>query len=205
MVYSMQSSPLIETTFQSPVYLSFIEILQEGFMLPAMTGTSIREVLCNQWGVENEYLDQRINTVFLDGKPVDNVDSGIIVDGSVLALSASMPGFVGAALRKGGFYAPMRSGITYTESMATDVHTRCIFTLKLFNLVAEELGSNFLMKGVWLPSASFREFLSRHEKSLSDRSSGWNLDHQRLKLTDLLNSPIWKDSEFVHFRVSVSD
>jgi hypothetical protein len=201
----MQSNPFIEAVFQSPVHLSFIEILQEGFMLPAMTGTSIRDVLCNQWGVENEYLDHRINTVFLDGKPVDNVDSAVIADGSVLALSASMPGFVGAALRKGGFYAPMRSGITYTESAITDLHARCIFTLKLFNLVAEELGSSFLMKGVWLPSASFREFLCEHEKSLSDRCLHWNLNDQNLDLMDLLNSPAWKDSELVRFRVSISD
>lgn len=204
-MYSMQSNPFIEAVFPSPVHSSFVEVLQEGFMLPAMTGTSIRDVLCNQWGVEDEYLDHRINTVFLDGKPVDNVDSAVITDGSVLALSASMPGFVGAALRKGGFYAPMRSGITHSESTTAELHTRCIFTLKLFNLVAEELGSSFLMKGVWLQSASFREFLSRHEKSLSDRCSRWNLDDQDLDLTGILKSPIWKNSEFVLFRVSVSD
>ncbi len=93
----------------------FFPILQKGFLIKTLSGKTIRAVLCDQMGVSPEYLDKRVNTIFLDSKPVDNVDSAVLKEGSVLALSASMPGFVGAAFRKGGYYARMRGSITHGE------------------------------------------------------------------------------------------
>ncbi|MCP4349944.1 MAG: endonuclease/exonuclease/phosphatase family protein [Desulfobacterales bacterium] len=61
-------------------------------MLKVQVGCSIRSLLCKQTDVASDYVDERISTVFLDGKPVDDVDSAIVKNGSVLALSAAMPG-----------------------------------------------------------------------------------------------------------------
>ena len=58
---------------------------------------------------------EKIQSIMLDGKPVDDIGSAMIHDGSVLALSAAMPGLVGATLRRGGAYASFRSAITYHE------------------------------------------------------------------------------------------
>ena len=104
----------------NPARLSdFGHILQQGFKLRARLGTSIRQVLCDQFGVDHDYLDKRINTIFLDGKAVDDVDSSTIREGSVLALSAAMPGFVGAAFRKGGYYSAMRGAISHVEEASS--------------------------------------------------------------------------------------
>lgn len=134
-----------------PTKLStFFPLLQKGFMIKTIGGKSMRATLCDQMGVSPDYLDNRINTIFLDGKPVDNVDSAIIEDGSVLALSAAMPGFVGAAFRKGGFYARMRDSITHVSESGSISSREGFFLLKLYNFVAKELGPLFLEAGIWL-------------------------------------------------------
>jgi len=76
----------------------FFPLLRQGFMVRARVGCSIKTMLCEQFGVSPEYMEDRIKTIFLDGKTVDDVDSAIIKDGSTLALSAAMPGLVGATL-----------------------------------------------------------------------------------------------------------
>jgi len=71
-------------------------------MISATVGCSIKNLLCNQFDITPEYLSDRISTIFLNGKPVDDVESAIIKDNSILALSGAMPGLVGATFRKGG-------------------------------------------------------------------------------------------------------
>jgi len=77
-------------------------ILQQGFLLKAQVGCSMKRFLIEGIGLSPEYIAERIQTIFLDGSPVDDLDSAIIKDGSHLALSAAMPGLVGAAMRRGG-------------------------------------------------------------------------------------------------------
>jgi len=136
---------------------AFSPLLQKGFLIRALSGTSIRAVLCDQLGVSSQYLDDRINTIFLDSKPVDDVDSAIIKEGSVLALSAAMPGFVGAAFRKGGYYALMRKNITHVEESGPTTSREGFFILKLYNFVAKELGPLFLESGIWLRNNDVKE------------------------------------------------
>ncbi len=93
-------------------YSSFFQFLQGGFFLGASVGCSIHELLCEQLGLGEEYVLQRITTLFLDGKPVDDIDSAVVRDGATLSLSAAMPGLVGAAMRRGGAFASLRSSIT---------------------------------------------------------------------------------------------
>jgi len=136
---------------------AFFPLLQKGFLVKTLGGNTMRAVLCDQLGVASQYLDDRINTIFLDGKPVDNVDTAIIKEGSVLALSAAMPGFVGAAFRKGGYYALMRKNITHTEESGPTASKEGFFRLKLYNFVAKELGPLFLESGIWLRKDDLKE------------------------------------------------
>ena len=91
----------------------FFQLLQKGFRVEGNVGCSVRAFLCEQHGVAPEYLEKRIQTIFLDGKPVDDVDTAIVEDGATLSLSAALPGLVGAVMRRGGYYAPMRDQISY--------------------------------------------------------------------------------------------
>jgi len=147
---------------------SFLELLQRGFFFRVRDGATIREVVCDGLGVENQYLDGRINTVFLDGHPIDNVDTALVHQNCMVSLSASMPGFVGAAFRKGGFYAPMRAAITHTEDDGIPSGNVCDIRIRLYNLVARELGPLLLQKGA--------HFLVQHLREFFESRSGsfWN-------------------------------
>ena len=124
-------------------------------------GCSIRELLCRQLGVDSDYLDNVIQTVFLDGKPVDDVDNSFVEPGSTLALSAAMPGLVGATLRKGGLLAGFRHSISHEGSRDEVSERQNIgrINVKLFNLVTKELGPLLLGRGVILQSSAVRELV----------------------------------------------
>ena len=139
----------------------FSPLLGQGFTLKIQTGISVRDLLCRQIGISDDYLDQRIQTIFLDGKVVDNVDTAVIRQGSTLALSAAMPGLAGATLRRGGAYAAMRSQISHKNNPVDNSAGNGTVMLKLFNLVALELSPMFLKQGIWIDGKSLDHFFKR--------------------------------------------
>jgi hypothetical protein len=139
----------------------FFGILQIGFRVEACVGESVRTVLCGQLGLTPEYVSERISTIFLDGKPVDDIDAAIIREGSTLALSSAMPGLVGATLRREGFLRSLRSAITYREEGQKCREREALFSLKLFNLLMAELGPLFLERGIYVRSTDLSD-LFRH-------------------------------------------
>jgi hypothetical protein len=140
----------------------FHPILQHGFRVNARVGCSINSMLCDQFGVETDYVMNRIQTIFLEGKPVDDAQTALLKDGATLALSAAMPGLVGATMRCGGYLGAFRGTITHNS--ADDDAVSCsdgMVTIKLFNLLVGELGPQFLKRGIWIPEKSFLDFLNR--------------------------------------------
>ena len=55
----------------------FFQLLGHGFYVNVQTGCSVKELLCNQLGIHEDYLAQRIQTIFLNAKVVDDVKSAI--------------------------------------------------------------------------------------------------------------------------------
>lgn len=139
----------------------FSTLLGQGFTLKVRTGTSVRDMLCRQNDVSDNYLDQRIQTIFLNGKVVDNVDTAMISQGSTLALSAAMPGLAGATLRRGGAYAAMRSQISHKYNEVDNPHEDGNVIIKLFNIVALELGPVFLKQGICIHGSNLENFFRK--------------------------------------------
>jgi hypothetical protein len=127
-------------------------------MIKIQLGCSTKEVLCQQIGLNPEYVEERIKTLFLDGKPVDDVACAMVRDGSTLALSAAMPGLVGATMRVGGKLAGFRSSITHQEDKGTTSTGEGMIVVKLFNLLVSELGPTFLEQGIWIKKEKLQEF-----------------------------------------------
>ena len=88
-------------------------------------------------------------------------------DGATLALSAAMPGLVGATFRKAGCLAAFRGSITYRkeDDGAATCHEGTI-TLKLFNLLVAEMGPLFLKRGIWINGGELKDFLSTRQSSI---------------------------------------
>ena len=146
---------VIEETLAS----RFFFLLQKGVTIEGHVGCSINTFLSKEMGVGPETIE-KIQSIFLDGSPVDDLDSAMIKDGATLALSAAMPGLVGATMRRGGAYSSFRSTITYHEINSECVPGEGLVHLKLFNLLMAELGPGLLKKGVFVRSSDLTEFLS---------------------------------------------
>jgi hypothetical protein len=139
-------------------------LFQKGVLINGRLGCSIRSFIHEQLGFSDQYIEKRIQTFFLDGKAVDDIDSAYIHDGSILALSASMPGLLGATLRKGSYYASMRSTISYNRKNNAVIPHEGTVRLKLFNLLISEMAPGILKQGVWVEGKELQEFLARHPK-----------------------------------------
>ena len=144
----------------------FFRLLQSGFALKLAAGSDIKSFLCRQVGLSEDYFAERIQTLFLDGRPVDDAATAHIRDGSRLALSAAMPGVAGALFRNGGRYSAMRKGISYREQDVMSDEEAGWVTIKLFNLVLKELGPFFLAKGLRLDGKTVRDFFSHPPEGL---------------------------------------
>lgn len=131
-----------------------------GVAVDVSTGCSIQDMVCQQLGIAPNYLAHEIQTIFLDGRAVDAIDTAIVAAGSVLALSAAMPGLVGATMRRGGHYATLRGNVTYSgPGDACAPGEAGTVLVKLFNQVARDLGKDFLHRGVWVEGDRFADFI----------------------------------------------
>lgn len=140
-------------------------ILQSGFFLKIQVGCTLKTFLMVEIGLNQEFIEERIQTIFLDGQVVDDLGSAIIKDGSSLALSSAMPGLVGAAMRRGGFYGALRSSITYREKGQPDQLHDGTVQIKLYNLLMADLGPLFFRKGIYVSSSFLYDFLSKQPES----------------------------------------
>jgi hypothetical protein len=135
-------------------------LIQKDCFVKIETGCSLRNVLCEQFGITPEYVKNEIKVFFLDNSPVDDINDAIIRDGATVALSAAMPGLVGASMRQGGL-SWLRSGITYHEDGQAQEKAPGIIQLKLFNKVMADLGESFLRRGVYVKTGTIAANLAR--------------------------------------------
>jgi hypothetical protein len=169
----------------------FFQLLGQGFKVNVQTGGSVKELLCNQLGIDEDYLSERIQTIFLNYKVVDDVNSAIVTEGSVLALSGAMPGLVGAMLRSGGYYAAMRSQISHEKNKPTSRLKKGKITLKLWNLVVKELGPTFLQNGILLEGEALQEFIERQLDDLKIKCLAVELNDKPVEI-DSFRKVDWK-------------
>jgi hypothetical protein len=193
---------LFDTMDSGVVAFSFF--LQAGFKVNVHTGASIRDLLCNQFDVNPDYVEDRIRTAFLNGKPVDDFSTAIIESGATLALSAAMPGLVGATFRKGGYLAAFRGTITHRRADTVAEDRTDVVSVKLFNLLAKEIGATFLKRGVIVDSDTARWFFSDPPDAFRRSCKDILVDGQHVH-ADQLSKMIASGSEgFVALRLMTS-
>lgn len=166
------------------------------------TGCSIKTFLCEHIGLDSDYIEKRIKTLFLDGKPVDDINSAIIRNGSTLALSAAMPGLVGAVLRSSGFFASLRSTISHQEQAGAErPQEEGMVSLKLFNILLKEMGPAILNRGIWIHGKDLQTFIEGHSDNFWTRCKKATLDGKDIALKKLPEMK-WAGKEvFLYLRV----
>jgi hypothetical protein len=199
----LESYPLIMFIVDEPIVAHFFLLLQQGVTIRSRVGCSFASFLREEIGADFETI-KKIQSVILDGKPVDDLESAMIKDGSVLALSAAMPGLVGATLRRGGAYSSFRSTITYHETGHECVQGRGLVQIKIFNLLMAKLGPTLLQKGVIIKSEDFIRFAAEQSEEFWLGCRRVSLDGEPLDAIELIDATWLSGKEKVFLSV-VSD
>lgn len=160
----------------------FTLLFQYGVHVRCTTGVTIEKLLVEHFGIAREYLEEKLTTVFLDGSAVDDIGEALVFDGTTLALSSAMPGLAGATLRRKGMLSSMRRSITHhDEGRHTEAAHDGFVTIKLFNVLAGEIGTVFLRHGVCIEAAKLAGFIS--------------LSPQKARLVSVMSRNATKDAE----------
>jgi hypothetical protein len=189
------SSPTLSLIVEPKLFDRFLQLLQKGVKVRARIGSTVLSFLCDDLGISPEYVDKRIQTLFLNGKAIDNPDTALLKEDSTLALSAAMPGLLGATLRKGGYYARMRNEISHQEqSQIITIHEGFV-SLKLFNLLSAEIGPAVLARGIWVKGEELNQFFKELPDELITTCKELRVDGQAVNLKGFLeksskNEPI---------------
>jgi hypothetical protein len=139
----------------------FGPLLQQGVFVSILQGATVRSFLCLDLALAADFVEERISTIFLNGKPVDTLEARLR-DGDVLALSAAMPGLVGATMRRGGVVAKLRSNISHREAAHHEEGGPAgIILVKLFNTLIPALGLRLLERGVLVERDTLKETLQK--------------------------------------------
>lgn len=170
-------------------------LAREGLGVDIAAGRSLRQTLTEDLGLGAECVEKRIQTVFLDGSPVDNIDTDYARPGSALALASALPGVAGICMQRQSRIGVYREGITHQGGPDVPASSTSLrITLKLFNTVAVECLAQVLARGVEVRSGRLAELLEANPEALT--TAGFLLDGQTLSraaLTETLrgaNAPV---------------
>jgi hypothetical protein len=172
---------------------TFHFLLQQGLRIETPVGGSVQDFLVKQLGLNPEVIDEVIQTIFLNGKAVDDPVRAFLTEGASLALSGALPGLVGATMRRGGFYASLRNSITYQGGPRFQGSQKGAILLKLFNILIEDLGPRILEKGFMIEKSELLDFLRRNESIMANEcrirdGDGIEIPYRNL-LIDLSEEP----------------
>ena len=193
----------LSLSIQSSLIHRFYEILQRGFFVKCQTGISINALLSGGLGLNTQYVNEKITTVFLDGSCIDNIERAAIKEGSTLALSSAMPGLAGATMRRGSMYASLRSSITYEENGDTCSDAEVIIRVKLFNLLIDELGPAFLQRGIMVKADEMIQFLKRQPESFRVGCSDIIFDGKNGNRDILLDGKELTRSDYIYLKITI--
>jgi hypothetical protein len=154
----------------------FFRLLQQGVQMSGTVGKSIGSFLRGDLCLEKGFVDKMIQTVFLDGMPVDDIEGTNINEGSTVALSGPMPGVAGATFRRGGYYRSMRKEISCRPGAPGGDPKRGTVILKLFNILTESLGPGLLENGVGVKGRDLGALLRDQESFMTRAFRSAELD-----------------------------
>lgn len=177
-----QAEPLLLTLdpgHMRPLY----PLLERGVTLATTVNVCVLDLLMDGLGLSQADVES-VQTVFLDSKPADDLRESTVKDGTVVALSAAMPGLMGATMRRDGTYASLRSSISHhSDPDAHDAPRPGHITLKLFNHMLDSFAERVLAKGVLVAGKHLNAILAPLHERLAGANPVAEIRGQRVDLT----------------------
>jgi hypothetical protein len=179
-----KESPIVEIRVRPGFINKYAALFQMGVNIETHGTTSIGSFLNRLPGFTKEYINNRVQTIFLNGSAMDDLQSPLIGDRPVLAISAAMPGLAGAIFRRNSLHAALRSN--GVSNLVPDGHKETVnVRLKLFNMIAQEKGADLLARGVGYTGAQLVHFFTDNPTLLSNVTQFF-LSGQELNWDNLL-------------------
>ncbi len=143
-----QDSSALTIRVQAPVAIApaFAGLLRQGVGIWLGAPKSVRDFLLEDLGLDVEYATHRVPGLFLNGVAVDDWEATQVAAGDEVALSGTMPGLAGIALRRQSPLKRFRADLT-TAFRAHDVAAGTV-TVRPFNFVAQDLVQPLLARGI---------------------------------------------------------
>jgi hypothetical protein len=147
--------------------LAWNYLLQKGFHLVGRAGMSVREFLADALGYDDRTIQEEVRTIFINSRPVDDIDTVYVRDGDRLALGSAMPGLVGICMGRDNPYKSFRSGIAaHGDGAGADERERIRVSVKIFSTLAVDTGAEVLRRGILIDAPVLSEFLERQKANL---------------------------------------
>jgi hypothetical protein len=160
---TQQEPPILEIRVRADSINRYTAILQTGVSVETPGPVSIGVFLHRLPGFTMDYIDKRVQTIFLNGSAIDDLETPLTGAHPVLAISAAMPGLAGAIFRRNSMHAALRSESDHPTMSSAQSETVTV-TLKLFNMIATEKGAGILARGVGCTRAQLADFFTDHPK-----------------------------------------
>ena len=186
--------------FQSNPITAFFPLLQTGFYVE-LTAGNLQTLLSRICDIEYGKVRERIQTIFLNGKPVDDLEAVHAEDGDRLALSAAMPGLVGATMRSGGVLAGFRQSISHRSRQAPSHPHQGFIMIKLFNLLIKEIGPRFLQRGILVEADGIGKLLEFILETDPQNCIRVQLDSRVMDIQDLMSVRWPQRPGLIHLKV----
>jgi hypothetical protein len=158
---------IVEIRVRADSINRYTSLLQMGVGFKVQGGISIGTFLNRLPGFTTEYVVNRVQTIFLNGSAMDDLQTPLSGAQPVLAISAAMPGLAGAIFRRNSLHAALRSDAV--GNPVPDGHAETVtVTLKLFNMIAQEKGADLLAQGVCCTGAQLVHFFTERPTLVSN-------------------------------------
>ena len=163
----------------------FSSLLQAGIHFTNIrNGETIGAFLNKLPGFNMNYIRDRVQTIFLNGTAIDDLETPLAGAQPVLAISSAMPGLAGSIFRKNSLHATLRSSAK-KNALKTDMPGTTTVTLKLFNVIARERGAELLHGGCTIKVKDLVKFLQARPPLLSSMTEVF-LNGEMLRPGDII-------------------
>lgn len=144
-------------------------LMRSGVFIPLSEPCTLRHFLECILGLPHEYIEERVQIILLNGLPVDELDTPLLHSYTRLALSAAMPGYGSAVLRRNSTLKCLRGELSLETSNDEGSFTSDPFwvELRLFNDIAIEQGNTLFRHGFAVSSANLTASLNVFARPLS--------------------------------------
>ncbi len=182
----------VQFSIDTAIVPRFYPLIEKGYWTSVREGSTILDFLTEDLSLDSEYVENRIQTIFLNHKPVDDIASAPLYDNDRIAFSAAMPGLLGATMRKAGAYSTMRASISYDEkkpqpaAQPGSLNTGIWIFVKFFNLIVKEIGTDVLKRGIRITGETLLDFIQSNKTALEEKTHKIRIDNQLSSLEEML-------------------